>query len=301
MKKLLRTLYDDVLPQFIRNRIIIARTSSYLKQLRNDIINYYSTLPNDQLTNEHRQVIQYLRNNPIYVFPYSFRYKYKPNQVKVHYDEKRDLRYVLMDGKRLYFKRSLDDVKIQKIYSSLLTEQDIDSPHRYLVNDFQVSEKDVVVDVGAAEGNFSLSIIEKAAKVHLFEADPEWAEALNATFSPWEDKVVIINKFVSDRTADNHIRLDDYFNSTPVDFLKIDVEGVELSVLKGAGSILSGKRSLKIALCCYHKQEDAELFEVTLKQFGFAVQFSKGYMIFYHDKTIAQPYLRRGLIRATRN
>lgn len=39
----------------------------------------------------------------------------------------------------------------------------------YLDEDFQVEEGDVVLDVGVAEGNFSMEIIERASKIYLFE------------------------------------------------------------------------------------------------------------------------------------
>jgi len=37
-----------------------------------------------------------------------------------------------------------------------------------------------------------------------------------------------------------------------------------------------------------------------LKDYGFRITPSKGYMIHYYDKKMKAPYLRRGLIRAVR-
>jgi 16S rRNA A1518/A1519 N6-dimethyltransferase RsmA/KsgA/DIM1 with predicted DNA glycosylase/AP lyase activity len=48
-----------------------------------------------------------------------------------------------------------------------------------------VAEGDVVVDAGAAEGNFALSVIDKASKVYIIEGDAGWCEALRQTFLPY--------------------------------------------------------------------------------------------------------------------
>jgi hypothetical protein len=37
-----------------------------------------------------------------------------------------------------------------------MREQDPDSPHRYLTDSFTIGNDDVLADIGAAEGNFSL-------------------------------------------------------------------------------------------------------------------------------------------------
>jgi hypothetical protein len=46
-----------------------------------------------------------------------------------------------------------------------------------------------------------------------------------------------------------------------VDFIKLDVEGAELDVLKGAREVLKRDRP-QLAVCIYHKKED--LFRIPL-------------------------------------
>ena len=160
---------------------------------------------------------------------------------------------------------------------------------------------DVLADIGAAEGNFSLSVIEKIRKVYLFEYDREWVEALNATFAPWPDKAEIINKFVSDSDDESHIRFDTFFKEKKdITFLKIDVDGAEAIVLKSCNEVFKGREHIKIALCTYHRNNDEKDFTLLLENYGFDITPSKGYMIHYYDKKMAAPYLRRGLIRAVR-
>lgn len=85
-----------------------------------------------------------------------------------------------------------------------------------------------------------------------------------------------------------------------VNFLKNDVEGWEQEVLKGAQKIIKNNNS-KIALCTYHKKEDAKVFSKQLESENYEVKFSKGYMIYSSAKDYGVPYLRKGLIRATKH
>ena len=157
-----------------------------------------------------------------------------------------------------------------------------------------------MVDFGAAEGNFSLSMIEKVKKIYLFEADQEWNEALQKTFEPWKDKVEIIPKFVSDKDDDRHCSGDVFFEEIDVTFFKIDVDGGERGLLSGMKKTITDKKGLKIALCTYHQHDDENEFTKMLTDAGYDVVPSNGYMIFYYDKKLKAPYLRRSLIRAVK-
>ena len=284
-------IYRVIVPKFIRKRIL-----SY--QLPKSILNYYSKL-SEQPSKEIESALNYLKNNAMAVFPYEFQNKYIANKVEVFKDREKGLRYVIHEGKRLYFKRRWGKQKIQNLFNLLSKEQDIRSPHRYLSEQFNFENGEVLVDVGVAEGNFALSVVEKASRLILFEADREWIEPLNATFEPWKDKVLIVNKFVSDITNSTHTTIDDFISpgETPI-FLKIDVEGAESRLLKGSKRILSAQKPLKVAVCTYHKQEDEKEFNALLNQFGFTSCCSEGYMLFFYDKKMKAPYFRRGLIRA---
>ncbi len=85
-----------------------------------------------------------------------------------------------------------------------------------------------------------------------------------------------------------------------VTFLKIDVDGAESIVLDSCREVFKGGKPFKIALCTYHKNNDEKEFTAMLKNSGFTVTPSRGYMIHYYDKKMKAPYLRRGLIRCVR-
>lgn len=286
-------IYRIVVPKFFRKRILAHN-------LPISIIKYYSNL-HEKPSDEIESVLNYLKANPITVFPYPFQDEYIANNIEVFDDRDKGLPYVLLDGKRLYFKKRWGKRKIQNLFSLLSKEQDVRSPHRYLTEQFKFENGEILVDAGVAEGNFALSKVEKASRLILFEADKEWIEPLNATFEPWKDKVTIVNKFVSDVTNSTHITIDDFISpgETPM-FLKIDVEGAESRLLKGSKRILSEQKPLKIAVCTYHKQDDEKEFSELLTQYGFNISHSDGFMLFFYDKKMKEPYFRRGLIRAVK-
>ena len=300
MNPLAEKIIKYVLPEFVQSRLRISQVSPYLKALRLSILDYYTNQPPGSLTDEHREVIGYLKKNPVSVFPYPFARTYRTKNIEVFKDEALGLRYVLLDGKKLYYKRSWSEQKIAAMFNSVLKEQDELSPHRYLTESFKFNPGDIGADIGAAEGNFSLSVVEKAGKLFLFEKDPEWLEALQATFAPWKDKVTIVSKYVSDKTNSCEVKLDEFYQDN-INFIKIDVEGSELAVLRGTDAILQSNRHIKVALCTYHQQEDADVFKNIMEELGFKPEFSRGYMLFYYNRKIVAPFLRRGLIRATKN
>ena len=294
MNKFLFPIYRVVIPKPLRTVII-------KKFLRRNILKQFAYMPDNEVNDEQKEVLKYLDNNQVRIFPYPFHDRYSHDKIEVVYDRETDMRYVLQEGKRLYFKKRWNEKRIKRAYSDLLREQDNDSPHRYLTDTFSVGENDVIADIGAAEGNFSLAVIDKVKKVYIFEYNPEWIEALKITFAPWSEKVEIIGKYVSDINDVAHIRLDTFYeDKNDLNFLKIDVDGAETIVLKSCKEIFKSGKPFKVLLCTYHKNNDEKDFTPLLKNHGFSVSPSKGYMIYYYDKNMKAPYLRRGLIRAVR-
>ena len=294
MNRFLFPVYRILVPKPLRT-VILKKT------LRNNILKHFATLPADTVNDEQKEVLKFLETNKVRIFPYLFHDNYSPDSIEVMYDREKDLKYVLQEGKRLYFKRRWSMKRIKRAYCELMREQDPDSPHRYLTDSFTIGNNDVLADIGAAEGNFSLAVIDKIQKVYLFEYDKEWIEALRATFAPWPDKVEIIRKYVSDRNDATHVRFDTFFErNNDITFLKIDVDGAESVVLNSCDKVFKTPGSFRIALCTYHKNNDEKEFTLLLNDLGFSITPSKGYMINYYDKKMKAPYLRRGLIRAVR-
>ena len=104
---------------------------------------------------------------------------------------------------------------------------------------------------------------------------------------------------MSDSNTDTSITIDRILDQEgPVNFIKIDVDGVEAQLLAGSIQTLALKEAPNIALCTYHLAGDPEKFDTLLRGKGFQTEFSEGYMIIVSSKGLEFPYLRKSLLRA---
>lgn len=130
--------------------------------------------------------------------------------------------------------------------------------------DYQIRSRDVIVDAGAQIGSFTVKVAKKAKKVIAFEPEPSnfellcintrelenveihssalWSKSGNAKLKHHRLNVggstlLNLSPAISDYEIDvETVRLDDIINE--VDFLKMDVEGAELEVLRGSKRLL---------------------------------------------------------------
>ena len=221
--------------------------------------------------------------------------------VTVCFDESVGLYYVVHNNNKMYMKKGWTSEQAREYYRFITIEQDNLSPHLYFTEDLKNKNFKKVVDLGAAEGNSTLDIIERCEHAYVFECDPNWIEALKATFKPWQDKVDIITGFVSNATQDGTLTLDDYFkdDSEDVDLIKIDVEGEELPVLQGSSHILEKNKQVRLLICAYHYQDEENQIRSYLS--GWNIKNRNGYIVMIDDKRQRKPYLRRGILEATRS
>ena len=307
--KLLKSVFSEKQKEYLKIFIFnhsffsfdFGRTKN-LNSLKRKINLYFLIFPFKRKTfiNE----INFLNNNAkanysySFVFPYSFVFDYDLNHIRVFRDDKKGLYYVIHKGRRLYYSKDYPtELAVKKSYNYISIEQDEKSPHRYIDENFDVEENDVVIDIGAAEGNFSLEVVERVNSLYIFETNINWIEALNATFEPWKEKVHIINKYVSNIDNDNCATLNSLFEDIPVNFIKMDVEGAEVLILENSKNILKINSTLKLALCTYHRNNDAKIINKILIDSKFNFFFTNGYMLFIDDR-LAPPYFRKGLIKA---
>ena len=263
-------------------------------QLYYDVVKYLQN-SNDE---EELAIAKYLKNYNYKkgwpVFPYAFADKYYGYPIEVLYDEKIDLFFVLWNKKKLYMKRSMSKDDVVRYMRSIYMEQDEKSPHKYCYNDNDIRDK-VVADIGAAEGFFSLDVVERANKVYIIEADEEWLEALKYTFEPYGEKVQFVSKYVSNSNSGNFISLDECFFNKEINFIKADIEGAEMPMLNGADDVL--KRISSILICAYHMQKAEQEIQSKLEIYGFSVVANPGYMIFPDAEHAEKPFLRRGVLK----
>jgi hypothetical protein len=241
---------------------------------------------------EYNEAMKFIGKNGITSYPYPYRLKYENMPVDVQLDTKNSLRYVLHNGRKLYFPTNYSEEKIVVLYRSLITEQDKDCAHRY-VESYGELKGMTLLDIGSAEGIFALDTIEYTSMVYLFECEKFWIEALNATFEPWSYKVEIIEKYVGDQVKGIYTTIDSFLdgkNNNHV-FLKMDIEGAEKQALKGCVNTLKNGQCVRCAVTTYHRPEDPEEIAAFFNALGYKTEFTKG-MLFWGKR------LSKALIRA---
>ena len=264
--------------------------------LRKDFLDYYLKRKSD-LDNEQLEILSMVEeDNRLRAFNYQFVEEYDDKAV-CYFDEQCGLYYAIYNGKKLYLSSKYNSKVVAEQYiNSLYIEQDYRSPHRYLDDNFEF-EGGCIVDAGAAEGNFALELVEKADRVILIEADDSWNEPLRKTFSPWSNKVTIINKYLG-RTDDEHtISIDTLAQKNHIDFIKMDIEGAEISALEGGKEFLNTVDRLELVVCTYHRLDDENIIREELESMGYDTHTTNGYMIF-PDNIEQPPRMVRGVLRA---
>jgi len=152
--------------------------------------------------------------------------------------------------------------------------------HYYEIPETMVMNKDIVLDCGAAEGLFSLSIYEKAERVYMLEPLPLFHHALSKTFYDINNCVLIkcalgataCDKFFVQESVNSHIdelgrqgtikvpveTIDNLFfkKDIKVDYIKADLEGYELDMLQGATKTIQAAKP-RMAITTYHEGQNA--------------------------------------------
>lgn len=266
---------------------------------KNSIINKYKLSDDEEI----QEIVRYLKSNPLEVFNYEFVHKYNVDELDVQYDESKGLYYANYLGKRMYFSskmKTLSDAR--NYYKSILLEQDVKSPHKYCDNTFGIKEGDIIVDVGAAEGNFSLEYIDIASEIYIIEADEEWIKALEHTFEGYEDKVHIIHAYAGAFDEDGISSKLDTLIEKKVDFIKMDIEGAEWDALRGTKKIINECEHIKLAICAYHSNFDQVLIENFMDINQIKHCTTPGYMWFPYNfrQGYVSTELQRGIIRGVK-
>jgi len=214
--------------------------------------------------------------------------------------------YVTHNGKKLYFPKSWDLGKVEWFYKNYINNERIISkdsgigPHQYQTEYFRIESGDILVDIGCAEALLALDVIDYVKSVYLIENDPIWFEPLMLTFKDYLNKVQLISKSISNVDNDLEIKLDSLLrihNGESI-FIKMDIEGGELDVLRSSLDYIMGQSKLKFACCTYHRIFDADDIKRLFDSIGYSCSFSTGYILTSFLDSSGVPTLRRGVIRA---
>jgi hypothetical protein len=240
---------------------------------------------------EENKVFAFMGKHGLTSYPYEYMLEYQKKEIIVEIDSGLNLPYVLHQGRKLYFPEFYSTEKVKKDYRALLIEQDIRSAHRY-VRSYNDLKNTTLLDVGAAEGIFSLDTIELTQKVIIFECLEHWLKPLTATFAPWAHKVTFVKKYVGNKTEGDFVTIDEFLSGSAKEnlFIKMDIEGAERLALEGAEKTLRSGKNIQLAICTYHRVGDPEYMMNLLSSSGYSVEFSDGLM--YWNKRVSKGVIR---------
>jgi hypothetical protein len=294
----IRRLWQKLAPNFLLVLVRFLMEPEDYTMRRKAVLNHYSNIDPETLAPEIKEGLKFLRCHKYTPLPYKWTRKYDNLIPEVFRDEEDKFLYVWYEGKKMYFPKSFTSSEVVWAVRAALREQDPNSPHLYLTRDFQPPEDSIIIDAGVAEGNFSLSVIEKARRLYLIECDPGWMEALRHTFEPWKEKVIFVEKFLSDVPGDLTTSIDELLDMEEKGpfFIKLDIEGYEKKALSGMKKLMESGVPVRMNVCTYHYPDDYNAIRAALARFGFDCRVTDGYVLFFHPGE--EPSFRKVLIRA---
>jgi FkbM family methyltransferase len=179
----------------------------------------------------------------------------------------------------LYWPKHLDLSQLYQVTAEVFYHDDW---HFYEWKHTCVAIDDVVVDCGAAEGLFGLTVAHRCKEVYAIEPLPLFHSSMLATFAEKNNvqiiPVALSNKVSTAVIAEQGIyspvddenclssdgvpvqvtTIDELFwaKQIPITYIKADLEGHELKMLEGARKTLAAYRP-KIAITTYHREDHA--------------------------------------------
>lgn len=182
-----------------------------------------------------------------------------------------------------------------------------------------INEGDTVIDCGANEGHTTIAFANRVGpkgKVIAIEADPDNVALIKKNVAlNGLNNVTVVQKAVSDKSGDwvyfqhevvqtadggrlvETVRLDDFSKYKP-DVVKIDVEGYELPVVRGAEQLLSDGAKWEVEM---HLSKTTGIHMT--RRFGYdpleimRIFRSHGYKILFNDRLVAEGETPEGCIR----
>lgn len=251
---------------------------------------------------EIKEIVSFLKSNSVEMIPYFYRDEYQNKEITVKVDTEDDLYVVEVGGNNIYFPKELTENHVKDSVLVALIEQDERSPHKYLPTKSIEIHGDVAVLCGASDGIYALQIINRFKKIYLFEANPLWTKPIRKTLRNYLDKIEIVTYFVSDVDGPDSITLDTFFKNRneKINYIQADIENAEWKMLKGADKLISQSNDLKMSLCCYHTAHQERDLTEFLHEKQYKIQTSNGFLLLWMDFPLRPPYLRRGVLYATR-
>lgn len=191
-------------------------------------------------------------------------------------EEAGDLYKAAFDAGILYWPKTFSLVRLDQVICETFDEKDW---HYYKWKHTPIEKGEILLDIGTAEGLFSLCEVNNCSHIYLVEPSHTFMNCLEKTFAPYRDKVTIHNVAIgnedgmvpfsedaldgkitsgnSSNTRQTPIRKVDTIIQDRITYLKADIEGFEIEMLKGAEQTIK-KNKPKIAITTYHDENNPD-------------------------------------------
>jgi hypothetical protein len=294
----LQRIWQKLTPNFLLVTVRFIMEPECYKTRRKKVLAHFKNVDPQSLPPEIAEALKYLKWHKYYAYPYKWTRKYDNLLPELYWDKANQCFFTMYEGKKMYFSKRYTQDQVIWALRTIFKEQDPSSPHLYLTESFQIDPGCIVIDAGVAEGNFALSAIEKAKLLYIIECEKEWMDALRLTFAPWKEKVIFIEKYLSDSQSDTTTSIDELVSPKPGEsyFIKLDIEGFEQKALKGMKKLMASGNHVKMDVCTYHHPNDLIEIESILQSYNLTWQVSDGYILYFQEDE--EPSFRKVLIRA---
>lgn len=171
-------------------------------------------------------------------------------------------------------------------------------------------QEEYFVDVGAFDGYTSNNFLQRCeqGRAYVFEPNPEQLDTVKGALQAYGDRVELFPYALYDEnvtlsfdiresadcsriseagtTKIQARRMDDVLAGRKVTFVKMDIEGAELSALRGAEQIIREQRP-KLGIAIYHRPEDMWEIPSLLLQYNPSYRFYlRHYTMSYYDTVL---------------
>jgi FkbM family methyltransferase len=235
----------------------------------------------------------------------------KPGVTVLEEDPAADMVLLGIGKHQFWFPAAADRDLLDVFYPEVFDSR---HPHFYEYAGARLREGDVALDAGACEGFFIRYALERGAKVLAIEPWSLMANCLERTFAPEvaDGRVQVVRTFLGKEAGETEftVNLDHPFASGPendksnprsvtervpittlddvvegsqfsrIDFLKMDIEGSEMSALSGAARTFE-KFVPRVSITTYHRATDWLDIPAQVCRFNPSYQFTHKGVVFY--------------------
>lgn len=220
------------------------------------------------------------KNNVSFLELIDFLIKPKVNHIAKRFitkiDEKDDYEVTFVGIENiLFWPKSFSIDRLSQVTAETFDTKDW---HFYQKQHTKIEANEILLDIGTSEGLFPLTVVNQCEHMYLVEPSVLFNKCLHKTFQNFSNKTTIFNSAVgnedgiisfdensfegaisrNEKSNTNQIeihKIDTLLNNKKITYLKADIEGFELEMLKGAEQTIKSNKP-KIAITTYHTEND---------------------------------------------